>query len=246
MSGTSVSGDRYNFGKSGTLRNRFAGTNSLGMAKFTAMPNGYLAPYAWSLPQTSGGLATYKSISASIVTSSSSLAAGINMISSISGSFTLSNAQLDQIVSLIASISASSSITNAQLAAVAGIQASITASMSITNAELGAIVDLVASLSASISSSLGVFATANMESSIGGATPLSPEGLTSELLDNQDIETGYSLRESLRLMLASLAGKLSGAGTSVVSIRDINDSVDRIIATVDSNGNRTAVIKDVD
>lgn len=58
------------------------------------------------------------------------------------------------------------------------------------------------------------------------------------------IETGYTPRQSDRLILAAATGKLSGAATSTVTIRDINDTKDRITATVDSNGNRTAVTKD--
>ena len=53
------------------------------------------------------------------------------------------------------------------------------------------------------------------------------------------------MRESLRLILSALVGKLSGAPGTTITIRDINDQIDRIVATVDSNGNRTAVTKDV-
>ncbi len=59
------------------------------------------------------------------------------------------------------------------------------------------------------------------------------------------VETGFSLKQSTRLMLAALAGKLSGAPGAAVTIRDVNDSKNRIVATVDANGNRTAVTKDV-
>ena len=53
--------------------------------------------------------------------------------------------------------------------------------------------------------------------------------------------------ESLRLILAAMTGKLSGApGPGTITIRDINDGVDRISATVDANGNRTAVTLDAD
>ena len=58
------------------------------------------------------------------------------------------------------------------------------------------------------------------------------------------VETGWTLRQSLRVMLASLAGKLSGAATTTVSIRDVNDVKARITATVDADGNRTAVTTD--
>jgi hypothetical protein len=45
-------------------------------------------------------------------------------------------------------------------------------------------------------------------------------------------------------MLAALAGKASGLDTLTARFRDTNDSVDRIVATVDVNGNRTAVTLD--
>lgn len=58
------------------------------------------------------------------------------------------------------------------------------------------------------------------------------------------LETGWTVLESLRVMLASAAGKLSGAGTTTVTIRDAGDSKNRITATVDESGNRTAVTYD--
>lgn len=59
------------------------------------------------------------------------------------------------------------------------------------------------------------------------------------------VEGAYTLKQSVRLMLAALAGKVSGAPGGTVTIRDANDTVNRIVATVDGNGNRTAVTKDV-
>lgn len=65
------------------------------------------------------------------------------------------------------------------------------------------------------------------------------------LLDRANgIETGKTPRQSLRLILSSVVAKLSGAGTTTVVFRDINDSKDRITATVDSSGNRSAVTTD--
>lgn len=65
------------------------------------------------------------------------------------------------------------------------------------------------------------------------------------LLDRANgVETGITLRQALRLKLAALAGKLSGAATTTVTIRDANDAKDRITATVDADGNRTAVTLD--
>jgi hypothetical protein len=58
------------------------------------------------------------------------------------------------------------------------------------------------------------------------------------------VETNRTVRQALRLMLASAVGKLSGAATSTVTIRDTNDSVNRVVATVDADGNRSSVTLD--
>jgi len=58
------------------------------------------------------------------------------------------------------------------------------------------------------------------------------------------IEGSTTLRQALRLILATAAGKSSGGGTSVVTFRDMADSKNRISASVDANGNRTSVTRD--
>jgi hypothetical protein len=52
------------------------------------------------------------------------------------------------------------------------------------------------------------------------------------------------LQEGFRIMLAVLAGKSGGGGTSTIVFRDYADTKTRVSATVDSNGNRTAIILD--
>lgn len=67
------------------------------------------------------------------------------------------------------------------------------------------------------------------------------------LLDRANaIETGLTLRQALRLLAAAAAGKLSGAATTTITIRNaVADSKARITATVDSDGNRSAITTDV-
>jgi len=76
------------------------------------------------------------------------------------------------------------------------------------------------------------------------ALPTANENADALLDRASGVETGYTPRQALRLILAALAAKLSGAATTTVVIRDIGDSKDRITATVDANGNRTAVTVD--
>lgn len=51
----------------------------------------------------------------------------------------------------------------------------------------------------------------------------------------------YDLQEIQRLMFAALVGKVSGGGTPTITYRNPPDNKNRIIATVDVNGNRTVV-----
>lgn len=67
------------------------------------------------------------------------------------------------------------------------------------------------------------------------------------LLDRADaIEVGLTLRQAMRVEAAAAGGKLSGAATATVTIRNAQaDSKDRIVASVDANGNRSAVTLDL-
>ena len=60
------------------------------------------------------------------------------------------------------------------------------------------------------------------------------------------VETGLTLRQAIKLITAAVAGKLSGAATTSVVIRNaVADNKDRITATVDTSGNRSAIIYDI-
>lgn len=75
---------------------------------------------------------------------------------------------------------------------------------------------------------IGSAATTQLMSTVGGME-----------VDNDG--TAISLIGALKLALAVLTGKSSGGGTATLVFRDINDAKNRISATVDANGNRTAV-----
>lgn len=72
----------------------------------------------------------------------------------------------------------------------------------------------------------------------GNALPTSAQNATAVLAAG-DVD-GFTLEQALKIVLASAAGKLSGAGTATITIRSADDTVDRIVATISSN-NRTAV-----
>lgn len=83
-----------------------------------------------------------------------------------------------------------------------------------------------------------------------GASELATDAaneIADALLDRANaIETGLTLRQALRLIAAADAAKLSGATTTTVTIRNaVADSKDRIVATVDADGNRSAITYDL-
>ena len=58
------------------------------------------------------------------------------------------------------------------------------------------------------------------------------------------IEGALTGRHVMKLNLAALAGKSAGGGTATITFRDNADGKDRITATVDADGNRSAVVLD--
>ncbi len=78
-----------------------------------------------------------------------------------------------------------------------------------------------------------------------GALPTAAQNAAGLLDLASAIETGLTMRGAMRLIVAANAGKVSGAETTSVIIRNaVADSKARITATVDSNGNRTVVATD--
>lgn len=71
--------------------------------------------------------------------------------------------------------------------------------------------------------------------------------IAAAILDAADsIEAGLTVRNALRLIAAAAAGKTSGGGTSTFTIRNaVADSKTRVTATVDADGNRSAVSTDL-
>jgi hypothetical protein len=73
---------------------------------------------------------------------------------------------------------------------------------------------------------------------------LADTGTDGVVVAPRTVEGALDEIEALRLMLAALVGKASGGGTATITFRDTGDSKDRIILTVDSSGNRSAVTLD--
>lgn len=224
---------------SGTKRNIIAG--EAWTDEKLGLPYGYRNEYAWLQPQKNGGLKSVNEVEG-VASASFAIAGGKNGEATISGSGALT-ATGGLVVSGTASIAGSVSISASVLAALNG-TASISCSGSVT-ATLVAKGWGIAALTGSATITATRYATGTLEADITPFTELSPTSLANAVWA-QALEAGYTAEEMMRVMAAALAGEVSGAGTSTVTIRDIADTTDRIVASVDGSGNRTAVTLDVD
>lgn len=86
----------------------------------------------------------------------------------------------------------------------------------------------------------------NLDAAISSRLATTSYENTDAFLDKTNaIETGVTPRGALRLMLAVLAGKLSGAGTGTEIFRNaVADTKNRVSASVDTSGNRTTITTD--
>ena len=113
---------------------------------------------------------------------------------------------------------------------------------SVTNS-VGSVVGLtVANLDVAVSSRL---ATAGYTAPDNAGIAAIPDAATNAAAVLASAVDGIiTLAESIRLQNAVLAGKVSGAGTGTETFRDLADTKDRIVATLDTDGNRTAITRD--
>lgn len=240
-----MSDTRDNFNKSGANRNMFQV-----VAKFDGVPRGY-GPGpdggAWVIPQKAGGMASFNNVNGLGTISNANEVSGINLLANLSGTGTISNADLNLIIALAAALSGSGTISNAALDAIASMAATLAGQGLITDAALSSIVGMTAALSGSGTIAGDFIGALYMEADLTPFTELSPQSLAAAILDDSDVEAGdLTVREALRLIVASLAGKISGAETTTITIRNaVADDKNRIVATVDSNGNRTAITYDL-
>ena|SRR5436190_2603083 len=81
----------------------------------------------------------------------------------------------------------------------------------------------------------------NIDATIESRSTLTAVGVWQYIISN-----GKSAEQIVRGLVAVLLGKLSGANTTQIKMRNIADDTDVVVATVDSNGNRTSIVLDLD
>ena len=115
---------------------------------------------------------------------------------------------------------------------------------SVATRELSAATNITSDGTSITMSSAGVVGTVN---TVNTTTTVTNQHTLDEIADavhDEIYEGTMTLRQGLRLMSSALFGKASGMDTTTATFRDIGDTKDRITATVDADGNRSAVTTD--
>jgi hypothetical protein len=244
--GATISNSAYpyalvgNSDRTSLRRNLTAGegfTNDL-----VSIPSGYRNEYAYMHPQKAGALKSFREAEGA-GSIASSAAAGKNAASAVNGTATVTGTgQL--VVSGSATINGAATVSGNSFAALLG-TATVSASGSVT-ATINALGFVGVSISGAGTCSAVRYATGELAADITPFTELSPQSLAAQILDTEDVETSMSVRNALRLIAAATAGKVSGAAGTTITIRSAYaDDKDRIVATVDSAGNRSAITYDL-
>jgi hypothetical protein len=236
-------------GIAGSLLNFPVGTAAVtSQTDRSSVPVGSLHPISWVLPRKSGGMASRtRRIVGSGAVSNAGLVGGLSAAATVSGSGDINNAAMGLVAAMVAALSGSGNVSSADMRGILSALASLSGSGDIT-ASLGAQAGLIAALTGDGNVSGAILrAQGSMSANITvTGTGLNSANVADAILDSPaGVEQSITVREALRLILAASAGKVAGAETTTVTIRNVGDTKTRITATVDANGNRTAVTTDL-
>lgn len=164
-----------------------------------------------------------------------------NDAASASGTVTFPNATLASTTNITAgTITTATNVTTVNGLAAGVITAASIAADAITDAKVASDVTIASVTGAVGSVTAGVTVTTNNDKT---GYRLSATGVD-DVLD-EAVEGTRTLRQMLRGFASALLGKVSGMATNAPIFRDIDDSKNRITATTDADGNRSAITLDL-
>jgi hypothetical protein len=244
LGGVEHSGYRNNFNRGGANQNFRYQDGATTTLKLYGQPSGYnpLGHGSWVMPQKGGAISSHNSVLSSTVVAIL-MQAGINISGEITTS-TLAEAIGQLVASAIGQYNGSTAASANILAALLG-SGTITCETTL-DGTMGALGWVFGESSGDSIATLVSYATGKLVGEITPFTELSPQNLAAAVWDGSQVETSLSAREAMRLIAAALAGKISGAeGTTVTINNAVDDDKQRIVAIVDGDGNRTSITYDV-
>lgn len=203
-----------------------------------SIPEGHNHPAAWKLPQKPGAMSSRFD---ALLAVSSTAQGWMGLPGEASASFAVTVADMDGQLIVSGTGTSTLTFTVGDLLLTASLNGSGSASFSfaLNTPTLGAEASLVASATFQVTGGLTPYAIgilAGTTVDLTGVTPASIWGYT--------VEGSFTAVQVQRLIAAALAGKVSGAASNAPVFRDLSDTKDRIIATTDASGNRTAITLD--
>lgn len=211
-----------------------------------ALPSGGSPPEASILPLQSGGIASTSGNRQTLVNAAANLQQGMR----ISGTTTLALTNAVPLLLLLVKISGSTTmkLTNASAAIGSSAPISGSATLALTNASalLGASAKITGSATLTLATSSDVLtAKGQLAGAITPFTTLSPENLATAVWAS-NLEGAYTATQIQRTLLSVAAGKTSitdlGGGLATVKFRDVNDTKDRVVASLDGSERTTVTI----
>lgn len=219
----------------------YGGATITDVSNKAGWPNGYRSQTAFMLPQKAGALSS-RNEGYVTVTGAAVGAKGLNGVASTT--ITIEGSALGGLISGgVANATITISGTGDIFAGIVG-QASGTVTVSGTGS-ITADGFMTANSTVTVDGSVQPYAIGWMDATSDFGNELTPANLAEAVLASE-IETGMTLQDALKLIAAATAGKISGAATTTITIRNaVVDSKNRIIATVDADGNRSAITYDL-
>lgn len=179
----------------------------------------------------------------------------VNMIATISGSGGVTSAQVSAYLNMLATIGGSGGIT-ATPSGIGEMIAAISGAGDVTNSTATGIGNMSATLRGygdltpegirdsvwgALLSQYQTAGSAGKALSTAGSGGVDLNALAAAVWEYA-MESGLTAEQFMRVMGAAMAGKVSGAGTGTETFKGLDGTTDRIVSTVDSNGNRTNVV----
>ena len=230
-----------NNSKTALARNITAGEG--GVSSFAGIPNGYRERVSWRMGQKPGYLVS-RSESQGVATAGGTLIEGRPITGTADGTST-ADATGQLVVSGSGTSEGTSSATGTLQAALLG--TGTAAGSATADATIEAKAWATASITAGATCTGTLMGIGNMSGNIAPATELDAATFSTYLLDQEDVETGLTMRKALRLIAAATAGQVSGASGTTVTIKSaVANDKSRMTVTCDGDGNRSAITYDLD
>jgi hypothetical protein len=214
---------------------------------------GYAAGVAWgtgaiSAASIASNAITSAKIATGAITTATFAAGAINAAAIAADAIT--DAKVASDVTIASVTGAVGSVTGNVGGNVAGSVGSVTGAVGSVTGAVGSVTGNVGgNVTGSVGSVVGNVG-GNVTGSVGSVTTVSDKtgySLSTAGVDavlDDVVEGSLTLRHFIRLMGAALLGELSGAATTTIVVRDASDTKTRITATVDADGNRSAMSLD--